>query len=325
MVNLVEGRMTINEIKLKIKFITPLLIHGANPREVDSVGLTGKALRGCWRFWFRAFVGGMIRNITKDKLFELESKVFGSSDENVGAKFRMVIEPAGSLEPHTTQINFSNRTVPFKGYKEGSQFLIRIIPRRNMDNDQINVLLASIWLWANLGAIGQRVRRGFGSPVIESPEPFSEISLPVKQEFNNSSELGNYLIEGLKKVYEIFKSWNSISSLENLNPPLYDASSVSPSNPPFFIISSFKQIAVAEEDVGDNVVTALNNVHGNSGCPELGSANPRRASPVFIRLHKVNNKFYPVVTWSKPMSSGCARNYILNNCKCKNYLDGSPV
>jgi hypothetical protein len=39
-----------------IRFITPLLIHGANSSEADSIGLTGKALGGGWRFWPRALV-----------------------------------------------------------------------------------------------------------------------------------------------------------------------------------------------------------------------------------------------------------------------------
>ena len=43
----------IEPIKFKIKFITPLLIHGENSRIADPLGLTGKALRGCWRFWFK--------------------------------------------------------------------------------------------------------------------------------------------------------------------------------------------------------------------------------------------------------------------------------
>jgi CRISPR type III-B/RAMP module RAMP protein Cmr1 len=48
--------MAVESIEFKIKFITPLFIHGANSREADSIGLTGKALRGCWRFWSRALV-----------------------------------------------------------------------------------------------------------------------------------------------------------------------------------------------------------------------------------------------------------------------------
>lgn len=79
-------------IEFKIKFITPLLIHGADPGKADTIGLTGKALRGCWRFWFRAMAGGLVPNISKEDLFKLESNVFGSANEKVGAKFRMVIE-----------------------------------------------------------------------------------------------------------------------------------------------------------------------------------------------------------------------------------------
>ncbi len=53
------------QIEFKIKFVTPLLIHGADSKKADETGLTGKALRGYCRFWFRAMVGGMIPNISK--------------------------------------------------------------------------------------------------------------------------------------------------------------------------------------------------------------------------------------------------------------------
>ncbi len=81
------------QIEFKVKFITPLLIHGANSREADSIGLTGKALRGCWRFWFRALVGGMVNDIHKHKesLLEFENMIFGSSNEKVGLIFQKKI------------------------------------------------------------------------------------------------------------------------------------------------------------------------------------------------------------------------------------------
>jgi CRISPR type III-B/RAMP module RAMP protein Cmr1 len=69
------------EIKeFKIRFITPLLIDGANKYSADSAGLTGKALRGSWRFWFRAVIGGMLKDIKNEELLLLESKIFGSAD-----------------------------------------------------------------------------------------------------------------------------------------------------------------------------------------------------------------------------------------------------
>lgn len=181
-------------INFNIRFITPLLIHGADSRTCDSIGLTGKALRGCWRFWFRALVGGMVRDIQKDHLhlLELENRIFGSSNEEIGAKFRIIITPIKNLMPRKDIDPGFPASFKFSGFSEGSEFLINIIPRKNnMGNKEIKVLLATIWLWANLGGIGQRARRGFGSSVIEileSSNPFKEYfagsPLPIKQHFN---------------------------------------------------------------------------------------------------------------------------------------------
>ena len=65
-------------IRFNVKFVTPLLIGGANGR--DANGLSGKALRGCWRFWCRAIIGGVAKDINRDDLTTLESKVFGQCE-----------------------------------------------------------------------------------------------------------------------------------------------------------------------------------------------------------------------------------------------------
>lgn len=322
------------QIEFKVKFITPLLIHGADSREVDNIGLTGKALRGCWRFWFRAIVGGMAKDISKDKdkLLELEGKIFGSSDENVGAKFRMLVEPLSVLKSDTTEINFSWRPVNFKGYKEGCEFSIKLAPRSKMDNEEIKILVSTIWLWGNLGGIGQRARRGFGSPMIYVDKNnnifenlFKDSPLPIKQSFENINELKDCLRCGIKTAWDTVSNWCKNLKISNFNPPVYDSNSKPPVNAPLFMVSSFKQITVADKSVEKDVKKALNKIHGSNACPELGTANPRKASPVFIRLHMVNNEYYPVITWSEPKGSGCARDYILKNCNCKSYLDGSAV
>jgi CRISPR type III-B/RAMP module RAMP protein Cmr1 len=321
-----------DEIEFKIRFITPLLIHGADSRAADSVGLTGKSLRGCWRFWFRALVGGLVKGITKEKLFELESKIFGSSDEKVGARFRMLVEPISPLKPIPTEIDFSQRSIPFQGYKEGSEFSIRINPRSSMDNGDIKILLSSIWLWANLGAIGQRARRGFGSPVIEfdgNSNPFEKYfkdsGLPIKQTFKDRKEISDHLISGIKIVWDTLFGWCKGCNISSFNPPVNDKNSKASANPSFFILSSLKQITVADKGIDKDVKVALNKIHGSNTCSDMGTANPRKASPVFIRLHSVKDEFYPVVTWSEPKNKGCARSYIINNCNCIKYLDGSSV
>lgn len=321
------------KVEFKIKFITPLLIHGASSRQVDDVGLTGKALRGCWRFWFRAMVGGMVKNIDKDKkrLLGLEDEVFGSSDEEVGTKFRMLVEPINFLESDSTFIKFSWGKVPFKGFKEDSAFSVRIIPRKSLSDEELKILLATIWLWANLGAIGQRARRGFGSPVIVTTQDnnpfqkyFGNSELPIRQVFDkiateNGVTIEDHLEKGIKIAWDTFKSWEELKKKGSLNPDdIYDKNSQEPSNAPFFILQSFKQIAVCAKFYPD-LIDTLQEVHGINKCSDLGWANPgRMASPVFLRLHKEKDSkgaeaFVPSYVWCKQENvpdTGCASNYL---------------
>jgi len=313
-------------MQFKVRFITPLLIHGENPGGADQFSL-GKALRGCWRFWFRAMVGGIIENVKIEDLHKFEGQIFGSSDENIGASFRMLVEPGTNLSNSKTHIQFSQRNVPFRGFKEGCEFLIKILPCQNMKKNVKNeeILVSTIWLWANLGAVGQRARRGFGSPVIIEDACFKKLDLPIREKFDNREQVETHLRKGLKTVWNKIKNWikteNSSLTLRN-----DIATNNVPSSANYFILQSFKQIAIGNDSFGLN--DALQKVHGVGRCDDLGWAKGqnRMASPVFLRLYEANSKFYPVITWSKPKKEheNCARKWLLE-IGFKNYLSGNPI
>ncbi len=328
------GKTLMRQIEFKIKFITPLLIHGAESRKADTIGLTGKALRGCWRFWFRAMVGGMVNNIPKDCLLGLENMIFGSSDENVGAKFRMRVEEITRREDIQAYLGFKYRQgrkegqrAASAGYKEGLTYKVIITPRVMTELELktlCEILLATIWLWGNLGGIGNRARKGFGSPVIElanNSNPFESLQLPVESAFSNVERIKSHLCNGLKQVWSIFKEWlqdNGCTVTGDM-----ETNDVQPQE--YFLLNSLKQVAVCTKPYypRDEAIRA---VHGDHNCDELGwvdipSKNfrpSRYASPVFIRFHKVNNKelnreeFLPIFTWCKQQgvpASNCAVKY----------------
>lgn len=335
------------EIKFKIKFITPLLIHGADAKTPDWMGL-GKALRGAWRFWFRAIVGGMVQGIDKQKLFELESSVFGSADEDIGAKFRMVIEnhnpkrikikvgfyqkEKDGITPKLEKGKHVEQTL--SGYDPGCEFLIKILPRQDFNE---KILVSSIWLWANLGGIGQRARRGFGAPVIESvnlTNPFESIKLSVTPHFSNPLEISEYLCNGLLKAGNVFGQW--LKSSEEISQYVLTAdiaTNSEPKNANYFILRSTGQIAVGDKQFSlDN---AIEKIHGRNKCRALGEAIGRRmASPVYVRLYEINKEFVPVVTWCKQQGftetckmhkNGCVKDYITNAAGITHWLDGKKI
>lgn len=332
-------------LEFRIKFITPLLIHGANSREVDTIGLTGKALRGCWRFWFRAIVGGLLDGSVNDqeligKLLELESKIFGSASEEqktIGAKFRMVIEPPARLESKIRRNIYPGFQAGFNftGFVFGDNdwFTVKILPRSNMTDKEQKVLLAIIWLWANLGAVGQRARRGFGSPVISGMNNGSDLfGLSGTPVFNNNNGIKEHLQTGFKKVAGQISDWLK-QNVKALNPDIEN--NPAPTDAPFFILKSIRQIAVSEKTFAYQE-DAISVVHGSKSCDSLGwvRGGNRMASPVFTRLHKVGDNFAPVVTfckqrinnYSKIPDEWCLRVYLQGGeCKDKVKFPGPGI
>jgi len=320
---------TIKPLEFNIKFVTPLLIGGAN-NHVDENGLSGKALRGCWRFWFRAMVGGMMKEINKKDLISLENRIFGSADNDIGAKFRLNVLKLDKYEHEKFILGFMRNGQEQKkyGFSEGSSYSITIIPRETKWEDEMNILFSTIWLWGNLGSVGNRERRGFGSPVICLKSGSDDhitlqnsdkttITLPIKEHpFKDSKELKDHLKKGLSSVWSFYEHWvkankvNTIDkNIENLPDPI-DA--------PYYILQSLEQVCVGNLsyfDGGD----AIRAVHGRSNCDELGWAIPdRMASPVFFRFHDVKRnsqvEYLPMFTWCKQdvHDKDCARNYLTN-------------
>ena len=324
-------------IEFKVKFITPLLIHGADPKIPDAQGMA-KALRGAWRFWFRAITGGILQSTfpppadLSKAVYDKECEVFGSADEKVGTRFRMRVEPLTydidqMVDEFRLGFNVRGRNIPaeVQGYGPGATFKVIINPRSQVDF-QKDSLLSTIWLWANLGSLGQRSRRGFGSPVIleESGGNFilsgNQGNLPVGESFESRKAIEDHLIDGLKKCWRCTASLTDEAGI----PPI--DSNDAPTNATFFILRSLKQVAVGKKSLQTytppevteitpkknrepiyglkdlpiltglkdaaptiDLTHAITQVHGNNACDELGFArnNGRLASPVYMRLHKV--------------------------------------
>jgi len=346
-------RQSVKSSTFNVKFITPLLIGGGGKNQNgkilrDENGLSGKALRGCWRFWCRAVIGGMAPNINVKLLNQLESQIFGSADSKTGAgaTFRMIIEENESNKKDSFYLGLS-RSATKNGFYPAC-YSITIIPRNTMANDikKMNILLATIWLWGNLGSVGNRSRKGFGSPVIylqdigNNPFKFednTEIKLPIKeQSFTDTNELKRHLEVGLCSVWKVYEQWiraNGESTVKNNIRNLQ-----APNSAQYFILKSFAQIAVGNRGY-INGNHAVKQVHGKNGCDELGSGgSSRMASTIFIRFHDVSRngkvEFLPIFTWCKQSGfqdeDDCARNYLAgiksnNEDVFTNYLNGDPL
>ncbi|MCS7258113.1 MAG: hypothetical protein NZ601_01885, partial [candidate division WOR-3 bacterium] len=178
----------------------------------------------------------------------------------------------------------------------GTIFKITIIPKEDYSEIQKKVLWATIWTWANLGAIGQRARRGFGSVVITNVITNNTVEFPSTllntPEFNSRDQLIDHLTNGFNEVQDIFINWlGSGNAQKKLDVP-QDAR--------YFILQSPNQIKVANNSFKD-LATALNKVHGSNRCDCLGWAkgDNKMASPVFTRFHKIKNDYIPIFTYCR--------------------------
>jgi CRISPR type III-B/RAMP module RAMP protein Cmr1 len=295
--------------ELEVLFITPLLIHRVSGR-ADPLGLTGKALRGCWRFWFRAMVGGYFQDISPNKLLGLESQVFGSADPSVGGKYKLLVIPPETIKAEQIELGFSG--VYSWGYNAPLGCRLRILPRASMGLEHQQLLLASIWMWANFGGTGMRARRGAGDAVITkanhiTKEIISGLTLIIES-FESVCELEKHLHGGLEAIHNTLENNKVVAKYLKDNgldksPFWADKPITQPSE--FFRIQSKTQIIVPK-DLPKSAHLLREIYHGNSNCYSLGyvSGRSRMASPVILRIHRVRNDDYPVFIYCPQRTNG---------------------
>ena len=335
-----------------IEFITPLLIGGAGKDSCDPMSL-GKALRGAWRFWFRGVCGGMLdgdqQSLIK-ALHHLEKDVFGNTQSSI---FRMRVEPHGKIpqakfprSPHKIEGGKAFRS----GLVAGSKFDVTILPRKGMLEEAQRALKVAIWLWGNLGSAGNRSRRGFGSPILSvtpGSDQFSELPMPDTSKFKTREALVRHLKTGINVSLTEIRKFIKGADLAPTGVKIPATALATSAN--FFVLRDERQVMLSDtsftalftpEELNWNQHAAvpvglINKVHGTSNNNEIGRADPREASPVYVRVHQVKNDdglvYYPVVTWSQQnhipqgSSPNTALDYIKTGVGCRTNLSGSAL
>ncbi len=208
------------EVTLEIENITPLFIAGADQRYIENEGLRTPSLRGLLRWWFRAIMGGVkfsTGDLNLKSVKEEEEKIWGSTKNQ--SKVSLKIFPI-SLKISTFQ-NIRGRGIKYLSYGAsdrpyidlGSQFKLHVIFKRSISNEDKKKVIAALWLLLNLGNIGSKSRKGFGSLRIRK-----DITIDEMEFINPKSldELERYIRNNLKKCLRIF-GWNgSISRSTSL-------------------------------------------------------------------------------------------------------------
>lgn len=291
----------IDAFKFQIECVSPTINLGAEKLPEHEI-FRAASLRGCWRFWARAAIAGAMETPQQpDKLRLLESCLFGGTEPAFQA-FRMRVIPPLCASPE----NATFLILPHKhqGQKTGSPPGSRAEVRISLNQtvyaaDQARkALLAAIWLWGNLGGIGTRSRRGFGSvallPDADGHDLFAAAGLPLCcKSFPDRAALIEHLQNGITQSLHLIREW---MVGRGCTPQALQPSRSA--NDKMFVLSGLAQVFIGEMPQSCNDLLRII-ADKKAIDDETGSAVPHRlASPMIVRVHHCNNGFVPVLTWS---------------------------
>lgn len=149
------------ELTLDLELITPLFLGGANAR--GDPELRAAPIRGVLRYWLRAWLGahGILED---DMLHRAESRIFG--DTQAGSAVILRVGPTnGQPLDHDRRPMLPHNPAKLSStpaFVEGQSIRLTLLPRPGHAELPPDAL-AALFLWLNLGGLGKRQRRGFGS------------------------------------------------------------------------------------------------------------------------------------------------------------------
>jgi CRISPR-associated protein Cmr1 len=217
-----KGRRLIRQVR-KYELITPLFGGGVEPGVNDEVTpISGKAIRGHLRFWWRATRGGQFGGDEEGlrKMKECEDVIWGAAstpDKPMASvvDIEVILGPyhkIGNAEwpyeskhhPNETWAKLIYAAFPFQNEPRSVakfRFDLKIaFPElvnlsKGVDFSLKKEIDAALWAWQTFGGLGARTRRGFGS-LKRSDEPDPLPKDPEKIEDKIRSGLTEFVLNG---------------------------------------------------------------------------------------------------------------------------------
>ncbi|WP_243293111.1 type III-B CRISPR module RAMP protein Cmr1 [Bacillus sp. FJAT-47783] len=259
------------EEKYILKTITPLAMHGANNSRVAE--FRAPSLKGVLRYFWRTLQD----EANPKQLLEQEEKFFGGTTTEKGKS------PISILIPNVTQGNERINILPHKNANLNTPAIatnkeLNVTIRANKTRiDDLNKYKQYMNYLFHVAGFGQRSRRGFGSCQWNEHkwESVNDFSCSLKQVLQSLDMSGKFMIhtdsqcilerkEGVRAPHPVL---NSIWIGEGKQ--------------------SYQQ-----------VLTSIGYAsHYGNRKGTLGAVEPRRkASPLWVTVRKMNEKYYPIIT-----------------------------
>lgn len=294
--------------QLTLELVTPMFLNAA--RSSGPPVLRAAPFRGVARYWLRALAQSRFPGpVPIERLKEIETAVFGST--KVGSFLTLdvselpgnslIYSPSIHMLPHREALR--KNPLPAPGFVAGRKFLLGIRGRVGLPlpEDGLKALL----LWLNLGGIGKRARRGFGSLQCIGVNANSNLPEGISTYFwtnlpNGQQELSqrifsilNYCLDTTAGTVQTCTNPAALPAASDFTNGLYPA------------FGKSQWIAVVGKSIEDysRLMTDffVNRLNGNRGDPAFGFVHPRPspsrfASPVHLHIAKSGTGFHPVVT-----------------------------
>ncbi len=212
-----------------MQVVTPLFLAGADQRLAE---LRPPSVRGVLRFWFRALTGPLL-GYEPRALQRAEAMLFGDTKQASPWILRiyplsMKPESAGRFPRSVAYLGYGpiiNDRAQREFFPPGSSCLLSVMWSKK-DPHLARLLEATLWLWGQLGGLGARVRRGFGSVYLEPEE--GDI-LPIWfGRAESPKKLAGSLENGLRECRKVFAT-----ALEGI-----PRSQGTPTSPEFFVLDN---------------------------------------------------------------------------------------
>lgn len=146
---------------IKVRTVTPLLMHGANPREMAESRET--SFKGVIRYWWR------VLQLNSSELLQEETRLFGGAggrEDGVSSPLRLRVSELKGQRSYAIRPHRGPSAGRTKGIDEGSTIELRMAVLRK-DVDLLKFYKNLLEFAFSVGAFGQRARRGYGSLQIE--------------------------------------------------------------------------------------------------------------------------------------------------------------
>ena len=315
-------------LTVTLETVTPLFLGGAVPSEAPE--LRPSSFRGVMRYWLRAAVGGILGDRSLKDLHKAEDAVFGSTGRASPVEVRLAHDRLNhqSYNP----LPHKERRFRFEGYEPRQPIRLTLSGRR-ASMVSWNAAVGALLLSVGLGGLGRRSRRGFGSLRLRHAD-VSQAQLPpaweelLKSTPGSATEWERYLRTVLETAAVAARGL-----VESLGAPVS-----TPSQPSRFpLLGADSEITICHRKFpsGRAALQAFGQfeheflVQHPQARNAFGSADPRWASPLWIRVLPVEGGFILGLTvlWSEPPSGVAAeRGALLEFVKlCAHEWNDRPV